>query len=53
MKKVITLFLLSLVASGILSAQRVATNPKVVAVDIEVVLTSYKNFRTPKEARFV
>ena len=49
MKKIIPLFLLSLLTSGILSAQRVATNPKVVAVDIEVVLTSYKKFQAAKK----
>ena len=49
MKKIISLILLPVVATGILNAQRVATNPKVVAVDIEVVLTSYKKFQDAKK----
>ena len=48
MKKIISLILLPVLTSGILHAQRVATNPKVVAVDIEVVLTSYKKFQDAK-----
>ena len=49
MKKIILLILLPFLTSGILNAQRVATNPKVVAVDIEVVLTSYKKFQDAKK----
>ena len=49
MKKIISLILLPVLATGILNAQRVATNPKVVAVDIEVVLTSYKKFQDAKK----
>ena len=48
MKKIISFILLPVLATGILNAQRVATNPKVVAVDIEVVLTSYKKFQDSK-----
>ena len=49
MKKIISLILLPVLTTGILNAQRVATNPKVVAVDIEVVLTSYKKFQDAKK----
>tara|TARA_A100001037_G_C15059385_1_gene593994 strand:+ start:300 stop:863 length:564 start_codon:yes stop_codon:yes gene_type:complete len=49
MKKFITTSLLLLLGAGICQAQRVATNPKVVAVDIEIVLTSYKKFQDAKK----
>ena len=48
MKKSITTILLLLLGAGLVDARGVATNPKVVAVDIEAVLTQYNKFKDAK-----